>query len=236
MTITIVLPSYNEAVIIEKTLVTLFRFIDRTLAHHTIRVVVADNGSTDTTAAIVHDFMRREPRLSYLAVRQQGKGHAVSTAWKAYRADWNVFIDADLSADLATLPLLLDALQSGADIAVASRFAPGAVVDRSSLRRCYSWTLRFVLWILFRLTVRDAPCGMKAVTQRVVTELVPVVRDRAWFFDTELLIRAERNKYRIVEIPTSWSDVADRARPSRANMVHVILHYCMAILRLRLSL
>lgn len=235
--ILIVIPTYNESAIIERTLDTLFRFLHHaSIPHETFRVVVADNGSTDDTPTIVRNFMCHEAHVLLSLIEKKGKGHAIYSAWQEYCADINIFLDADLSTDLVALPVMIQAIQEGADIATASRFVPGAVVSRSLLRRCFSRSLRILLWVFFQLHVRDAPCGMKAVTRRVVTELVPDVRDRGWFFDTELLVRAERKGMRIIEVPVRWSDASDRDRPSRVSALRVIKNYCLAILRLRLSL
>lgn len=235
--ITIVIPTYNEERLIMRTLDALFQFLSTTHEIRApIRVVVADNGSTDGTPAIVRDYTAHEPRLTLFSISLRGKGNAIGAAWQRYLSDINVFLDADLSADLAALPELIRSVTEGTDIAIASRFVPGAVVTRSWGRRIFSRTLRLLLWGVFGLHVRDAPCGMKAVHRRVVEELVPNIRDRAWFFDTELLIRAERQGFRIVEIPVRWSDSADRDRPSRVAVWKVVGSYLLSIARLRFSL
>lgn len=237
MTITIVIPAYNEEGVLKETLEKLFSFLDgEWRGNETVRVVVADNGSTDATAPMVKTMQAQEKRLTLFSVPERGKGNAVFSAWRQFPADYSIFFDADLATDLFVLPELVRALREGADIAVASRFAPGAIVLRSLLRHTFSRILQAMLWVVFRLQVRDAPCGMKAVTRAVVATLVPLVRDRAWFFDTELLVRAERKGLRIAEVPARWSDAADKKRASRVGVVRVAWHYCKAIALLRFTL
>lgn len=237
MKIVIAIPAYNEEKIIMCTLRTVFeRLHTADFKGDMVTVVVADNGSTDATTSHVRAYMKKEKSLAFLSVPIRGKGNAVFSAWEQHPADIAVFLDADLSADIEALPELIRMVREDADIAVASRFAPGALVSRSLSRRIFSLVLRRVLWLSFGLSVRDAPCGMKAVSRRVVRELVPHVRDRAWFFDTELLIRAERLGYRIVEVPVRWSDAADKNRPSHVGVMRVISSYCFAIFRLRFLL
>lgn len=209
--VTIVLPTRNEAAIIRENLQRLLTYCRTHLGGANWRIVIADNGSTDATAAIVRAVAATEPRVELLEIAKPGKGNAVLTAWKrAWEAhdahSAFVFMDADLATDLAALPKCIAAIRSGADIATGSRYTGGARTERSTLRHLVSRMNRLALRMLFGLRISDPPCGCKAVNARVVRDVVPHVRDTQWFFDTELLIRAEAAGMRIIEIPVAWRE------------------------------
>lgn len=208
----IVLPTRNESDIIARSLNTLRAFLDHEV-REPWRIVVADNASTDTTRTVVVSIAAVDPRIQLFTLDRPGKGHAVLRAWEACASkpeasaqDIFLFMDVDLATDLRHLPLLIDAIRGGADIAVGSRLATGARVERSMLRRIVSRLNQALLRAVFGLPVADAPCGFKAVNERTVRAILPQVRDDQWFFDTELLIRAHRAGFQIVEIPVAWHE------------------------------
>lgn len=249
--ITIVLPTRNEATIIRANLERLLAFLRTTslVSFRALRpgsghapreisqdwkVIVADNASTDATRAIVREIAAHEPRVELLELPEPGKGGAVLAAWRAAAASFQpqaasndnfVFMDADLATDLRHLPELVAAIRNGADIAIGSRNLPGSRSERGIGRRAISWCYRILLHLLFNLRVSDPPCGFKAVNERVVREIVPLVRDRQWFFDTELLIRSQRAGMRITEIPVTWHE------PRRGGSLRKVLRIVNSDLR-----
>ena len=151
----------------------------------------------------------------------------------AVAAEELAYTDVDISTDLAALPRLLRAVaEDGADVAIGSRRLPGSDVTRSPgreiLSRAYNALVRAVFWTRFR----DAQCGLKAVSRRVVEELVPRVAEQRWLFDTELLVRAERRGWPVAEIPVRWVHDPD----SRVRVLPAAWEVVRGVLRLRLAL
>ncbi|MDO8463567.1 MAG: glycosyltransferase [bacterium] len=140
-----------------------------------------------------------------------------------------LFLDADLATDLRHIPELIAAVRSGADIAAASRYLPGSQTHRSTFRHIISRANALLLRLRFGLRMTDAPCGAKAVNARVVRDIVPLIRDDQWFFDTELCIRAQRAGFRIVEIPIAWHE--PREGVAIAKVLRIIVRNCRTILR-----
>ncbi len=219
------------------------------------RVIIADNASTDATRAIVREVAARESSVELLEIPEVGKGGAVLAAWQKAAGQMSnvkcqmspvfVFMDADLATDLAALPALISAIRNGppsrnaparepADIAVGSRYLPGSRTERGSLRRLTSWCYRLLLRLLFSLHVSDPPCGFKAVNERVVREIAPLVRDRQWFFDTELLIRAQAAGMHIAEVPVTWHE--PRRDRSFGKVLRITWSDLLAMWRLRREL
>ncbi len=207
-TVEITIPVYNEEAELQKNIATLSSFCEKHLQKYAWHITIADNASIDNTPIIAATIAKKNPKISLLRLEQKGRGRAVKRAWSESRSDICVYMDLDLSTDLLHLPKLLFALENGYDIAIGSRLAKGAIVEgRSMLREITSRTLNFIfISLLFRTHFTDAQCGFKAVTKRVVEELIPKIKDNDWFFDGELLIVAEKSKYKIFEEPVHWVD------------------------------
>ncbi len=204
----IVLPVFNEAADLEIKITQLRRFLQEKFPYRwTVRIV--DNGSTDRTPEIGRALAARWPaEIEYLRLEEKGKGRAIRAGWTTGRASVLCFMDLDLSTDLNALNPLIEPLVGGrCDLAIGSRLLSGSRVRRSRKRGILSRLYNRILGILFpRAGISDAQCGFKAATRAAAEELLPGVRDNAWFFDTELLLQARRKGSRIEEIPIQWTE------------------------------
>jgi putative flippase GtrA len=142
-----------------------------------------------------------------LHLAQKGRGRALRTAWSASDAAVVAYMDVDLSTDLdALLPLVAPLLSGHSDVAIGTRLASNAHVVRGPKRELISRGYNLILRTTLRAGFSDAQCGFKAVRADVARELLPLVEDQGWFFDTELLVLAEHNGLRIHEVPVDWVD------------------------------
>jgi peptidyl-dipeptidase A len=206
----IVIPVYNEESDLERSVSTLRDYLHGLAPAWTWRITVADNASTDGTLAIAKELAARWPdEVGYVHLDQKGRGRALRRAWTESPADIVTYMDVDLSTDLSALPKLIDALQSGADVAIGSRLMRGSKVTRGLKREVISRIYNLIIQVSHGTGFRDAQCGFKGVTRRVVRELLPLAKDQAFFLDTELLLIAEGKGYRIAEIPVTWTDDPD---------------------------
>ena len=230
-TLDVVLPGLNEELGLANTVETLSEFLSNHMHAYDWQIVIADNGSTDETPAIGRRLAAQHERVEYLRLEQRGRGRALKHAWTWSQADVVAYMDMDLSTDLAALPALIGAIaHDGHDVAIGSRLKRGAdVVGRSPKRefisRCYSLIFR----VMFLTGFVDAQCGFKAVGRRVVEQVLPLVRDTGWFFDSELLILCEKNGYSVCEIPVRWIDDPD----SRVRIISTAVEDMKGLLRLR---
>ncbi|MDO5286803.1 MAG: glycosyltransferase [Actinomycetia bacterium] len=205
-TVEVVVPVYNEEVDLERSVRTLTSYIDHALPYP-CTVTIADNASTDSTWAIATRLADELSGVRAVHLDAKGRGRALKQVWMASEADVVAYLDVDLSTDLAALLPLLAPLVSGhSDIAIGTRLARGSRVVRGPKRelvsRCYNLILRSSL----RASFSDAQCGFKAVRRDVAQRLLPLVEDTGWFFDTELLVLAQRAGLRIHEVPVDWVD------------------------------
>jgi len=229
--IDIIIPVYNEEHVLAESVATLREFLAQGFAHQ-YRIVVADNASTDGTLAVAQKLAQKHTDVASLHIPQKGRGRALRAAWLASPADILSYMDVDLSTDLAAFPPLVEAIASeGYDIAIGSRLARGADIRRSLRREVTSRSYNVMIKGLFFTRFSDAQCGFKAVSRRAVQELVPLIENNEWFFDTELLILAEKARYRIKEIPVRWLEDPD----TRVNVPKTVWEDVRGLLRLRLK-
>src|ERR1700749_417844 len=186
----------------------------------TARVSIADNGSTDGTRDIACQLAREFPEVRAVHMELPGRGRALRDIWSQSEADVLAYMDVDLSTDLnALLPLVAPLLSGHSDLAIGTRLARGARVIRGPKRELISRGYNLLLRTLMGARFSDAQCGFKAIRRDQARGLLPLTRDTCWFFDTELLVRAERAGLRIHEIPVDWIDDLD----SRVDIVATAL-------------
>jgi len=206
-TLNIVIPVYNEEVELESHTETLIRYLQSNLTDFNWMITIADNASKDNTLKIAKRLAKTYPSVHVLHLDLKGRGRAVKKAWLETKADIHCYMDVDLSTDLKHIPALVRSLLRGYDIAIGTRNAESSkVYGRSWLRTLTSKTYITLIRLLFFSRFSDAQCGFKAITDQAAKSLLPHIQDNAWFFDSELLIVAEKLGYRIYEEGVTWID------------------------------
>ncbi len=204
----ITIPVYNEERDLPTCIARLTRFLQSSVTADW-RVVIADNASTDGTQAVSRELCGQYSGVSYLYLPQKGRGRALRTAWLASDANIVSYMDVDLSTDLTHFPELLSALESGYQVAIGSRLSRDSRVSRGLKREFVSRSYNLVIKGMFFTSFPDAQCGFKALTREAAQSIIPLVKNNNWFFDTELLIIAACNRYRIKSVPVKWDDDPD---------------------------
>jgi glycosyltransferase involved in cell wall biosynthesis len=231
-TVDVFIPVLNEAHVLERSVNTVREYLRRNLPYRW-QVVIIDNGSTDGTQDIAGKLAAAHEDVGFVHLTQRGRGRALRHGWLQSKADVVCYMDVDLSTDLIYLNQLIDAIvKEGYDVATGSRLLSNSVTKRCFKRevtsRVYNLIVKMVLFTRFS----DAQCGFKAVSRDAVEQIVPQVEDQSWFFDTELLVLAEKHGYRIKDIPVVWIEDDD----SRVKIVRTALDDLKGILRLRAQL
>ncbi len=184
------------------------------------RITIADNGSTDATWAIASGLARELPEVRAIHMELPGRGRALRAIWSESDAEVLAYMDVDLSTDLnALLPLVAPLLSGHSDLAIGTRLARGSRVTRGPKRELISRSYNMLLRTLMGARFSDAQCGFKAIRRDQARALLPLTQDTGWFFDTELLVLAERAGLRIHEIPVDWVDDLD----SRVDIIATAL-------------
>lgn len=211
----IVIPVFNEEGVLEANVRQVHQYVTDSLPF-ACRVTIADNASTDGTEQVGRRLAETLEDVHYLRLEAKGRGRALRAAWLGSDAAVVAYMDVDLSTDLsALLPLVAPLLAGHSEVAIGTRLHRASRVVRGPKRelvsRCYNRLLRTFL----RARFSDAQCGFKAVRRDAALVLVPAVQDEEWFFDTELLLLAQRLGMRVHEVPVDWTDDPD----SRVDIV-----------------
>lgn len=204
----VVVPVYNEQATLEHSIRALHDALG-VLFDEPWQITIADNASTDATAVIADELARELSGVRVIHLVEKGRGRALKRAWLESDAEVVAYLDEDLSTDLRALPPLIAPLLSGhSDVAIGTRLSSGSRVVRGPKREFISRSYNFLLHRYLGVRFSDAQCGFKAMRHDVAVRLLPHVHDTGWFFDTELLVIAERAGLRIHEVPVDWVDDA----------------------------
>ncbi len=207
-TLDVVIPVYNEEADLEASVERVRDQLAR--LPWSARVTIADNASTDGTAVLARRLAHRHPDVRVVHLAEKGRGRALKKVWSTSDAEVLVYMDVDLSTDLnALLPLVAPLISGHSDLAIGSRLRHGSRVVRGPKREVISRGYNLLVKGALRTRFSDAQCGFKAIRRDVAREVLPLVEDDAWFFDTELLVLAERAGLRIHEVPVDWVDDPD---------------------------
>jgi hypothetical protein len=227
----VVVPVYNEAATLEAGITRLRTYLDESFPFRTV-VTIADNGSTDGTALVAQRLAASLSGVQALILTRKGRGYALRTAWSVSKADVVAYMDVDLSTSLpALLPLVGSVLSGHSDLAVGTRLARGSRVVRGPKRELISRAYSHIVRLSLRSHVSDFQCGFKAIRRSCALEILPLVGDDEWFFDTELIVTAERIGVRIAETPVEWTDDPN----SSVDIVHTALDDLRGIWRMTLG-
>jgi glycosyltransferase involved in cell wall biosynthesis len=215
----IVIPVYNEHVALEGSVRMLHAYLSVTFPF-TWQITIVDNASTDGTLQVARRLMYELPEVGAMHLPAKGRGRALRTAWLASHAKVLAYMDVDLSSDLsALLPLVAPLMSGHSDLAIGTRLHRAARVRRSAKRELISRSYNRLLRLVLRARFSDAQCGFKAIRADAAHQLIPLVDDQEWFFDTELLVLAQRHGLRIHEVPVDWIEDLD----SRVDIVSTAL-------------
>ncbi|MFT4108257.1 glycosyltransferase [Propionicimonas sp.] len=202
----VIIPVYNEEADLAASVLRLEGYLSENFPYD-YRIVIADNASTDGTWPIAERLATRNESVWAVHLDAKGRGRALRQVWLASDADVVAYMDVDLSTDLkALLPLVAPLVSGHSDVAIGTRLARGSRVARGPKREFISRSYNLLLRTTLGASFTDAQCGFKAVRRDVARQLLPLVEDNNWFFDTELLVLAERAGLRIHEVPVDWVD------------------------------
>ena len=224
----IVIPVHNEERELRASVLRLHAYLTQQFPF-SARITIADNASTDATPAVAAELAEELPEVRVLRLNDKGRGRALAAAWLTSDARVVSYMDVDLSTDLsALLPLVAPVISGHSQVSIGSRLVAGSRVRRGPKREVISRVYNILLRLVLRVRFKDAQCGFKALRADVARSLLPDVVNRNWFFDTELLVRAERAGLRIHELPVDWTDDPD----SRVDIVATAIEDLRGVWRL----
>lgn len=231
--ILIVLPTYNEELVIKENTLKVFQLCQEKLKNYDWQILIADNGSADSTPKIAEELSKTYKEILFFHISEKGRGYALKKAWgDEYQADIYAYMDADLSSDLNAFPLLIEALENHYQLATGSRLKTGHQTERSLVREILSRGYNLLLKTLFKPSFQDAQCGFKIITKEVAQKILPKIKNNNWFFDTELFVLAENAGFKIKEIPIEWLEKRQVKRKSTVKILATVWEDIRGMIRL----
>lgn len=228
MKIDVVVPVYNEQEILERNILKLYSFLKSNISD-SWQITIADNASTDNTKNIAENLAKQK-NVRVVHLDQKGRGRALKKAWNSSDADILCYMDADLATGLEALPQLLNSIKKGAVVATGNRFHKNSVVKRGIKRQVLSKGYNIIAKLIVGTKIPDLQCGFKAIRKNAKETLLPNIQDNIWFFDSELLILAEKMGYPVAQVPVTWKD---SKRTSKVHIVNTVTNYIKNLLKLR---
>jgi uncharacterized protein (TIRG00374 family) len=205
--VSVVLPAYNEEATIEHTIQTTLDTLASFLPEGAYEVLVAEDGCDDHTPDIAARIAGEDRHVRHVhSDVRLGRGGALERAFRLSSGDTLVYFDTDLATDMSHIEELIESVRSDEyDIATGSRWVSGSVVDRPIKRSVPSRGFNTLVRQLLGSGVRDHQCGFKAFDRATLFALLDNVEDDHWFWDTEVLVRAQQQGYRVKEFPVEWT-------------------------------
>jgi len=208
MKVSIILPAYNEAKRIEKAVKVVKEYLKR--SNYDYEIIIAEDGSTDGTDKIAERLAKSNSRIIHLHSNERlGRGKALTNAIRQAKGDIVAYLDVDLSTDMKHLKELIDAIARGYDVATGSRLMRGSKTERPFKRDLASRIYNLLVRLMLGSKLRDHQCGFKAFRKSSILPLLDKIKDNYWFWDTELLVLAQKFDLKVKEIPVKWKQSED---------------------------
>jgi glycosyltransferase involved in cell wall biosynthesis len=200
-------------------------------------LLIIDNASTDKTFQISNKLSQENPEILVTQCLDKGRGAALTKTWLANHGhDIYAYMDIDLATDLKDFPVLLSHIEEGHKVVTGSRYTEGADIERLPKREFLSRIYNGLLKLFFGVKFRDAQCGFKAFDGATLAGILPATKDNGWFWDSELLILAERAGHQVKEVPVVWREIRDEIRKSKVSPFTEVVRQLKNILYLRKDL
>ncbi len=231
--VSVVVPVYNGSYFLESCVLQLRQYFSASGTPH--EIIIAEDGSTDGSKALCRELKDRFPDIQLLmGAKRLGRGESLRRAIAAARGDVILYTDVDMATDLRHMGDLVREVSNGEDIVTGSRYLPGAQAERMLTRLVASRVYNRLVRLLLGSTLTDHQCGFKAFKRNAILRLLPEVKAEHWFWDTEILVRAQAEGLRVGEVPVQWSE--SEADQSTVRLMRDSMSFLSEIIRLKADL
>lgn len=234
-TIHFCVPVYNEEKILEQNILKLLNYLKKQNFPFTWKIIIVINGSTDNSLKIAKELASNNKNfIDYFETKKPGRGQALKNYWLINNADILVYMDVDLAVSLENIPNLINPfLGNQADLVIGSRLLSNSKIERSLIRELSSQGYNLLSRLILNHKFSDLQCGFKAVKTEKFKEVASHIKDKKWFFDTELIIFGKHFGWRIKEVPVDWSENRYEKRKSKVNILKDSSKFVVDLIKLR---
>lgn len=229
----IILPVYyknfNE---LEESIKKQINFFKKVLEDFKWKIIISINGKNcEKIISLSKKLSKKYKEVDYLYSKNAGKGVGVINGWIKSKAEIKAYMDVDLATDIKDFKRLIDPILKGYDISTGSRYHKKSQIKRNFFRRIISIIYHLILLklILGIKKYKDAQCGFKAVNKKFVDNILPLVKDRNWFFESEMMYFAEKKGFKIIEVPIKWKE----SKKSSVNLKKAIPEFFIKTIKLK---
>lgn len=226
MQVEITIPVYNEEKILKNSITNLVSFLNKTNLKYTI--TIADNASKDNTLKIANKLAKKYKKVKVFHTNKPGRGNVLKQVWKKSKADVLCYMDADLSTDLRHLPEMVSLLKDY-DVGNGNRLSKESKTQRGLYRTLLSKSYNAMIKYFLKIKSNDMQCGFKGIRKTVFLKLIKETKNDGFFFDTELMVWAEKKNYKIGQIPIRWVERSD----SKVRIYSTVKDYLIQLYQLR---
>jgi len=232
MLYSIIVPAYNEDKIIRKNVIEIYDFLFKNLSVKDFEIIIANDGSDDQTLKISEALGKENKNIRVVSnALNEGRGSILGKAFMVSKGEICAYIDSDLSINLDLFWSLVSEIASGSDIAIGSKHLKNSQVDSPLLRKIISKGYSIILQALFHSDIKDCQCGFKAFRKDLIMRILPQIKQKGWFWDTEILLKAKWSGYIIAELPAKVKLL--RERKSKVSPLSDIISMGINLVKLK---
>jgi len=234
MLIEFIVPCYNEEQILEKNSLKLLNFLNQQNYSFNWKIVLLLNGITDNSKPLALDIEKKYDKITVFIIEEKGKGNAIKKYFDYSLANYLIYMDIDLAVNIENInDLLVPLLNDNYDLVIGSRLLKKSITDRSFIRELSSRLYILVSKLILKHSLSDLQCGFKGIKKEAFNKISPFIKDKSWFFDTELLIFAIMLNCSIKEIPVDWSENRYEKRKSKIKIIKNSIDFVKNLLQLK---
>lgn len=199
-----VIPVFNDRISLEKAIPESLSALEKIT--DSFELIVAEDGSTDGSMELVEEWEKKDSRVRlFHSDERLGRGRALNRAFEYSNGSILCYYDVDLATDMAYLPQLIDEIRKGAAASTGSRLMPGSNIKRTTDREIASRGYNFLVRLFLGSRLHDHQCGFKGFNKEILMKILPDISSTHWFWDTEILVRAQKAGYKVAEFPVVWN-------------------------------
>jgi len=233
MKIDFIIPIYNEEQLLEKNIIKLFNFLNSQNYNFYWEIKIIINGSSDSSADIAQKISEKEEKIKTMIIKEKGKGRAIKEAIEKSFADYIIYMDIDLAVSLENINDLIDEIKNNYDLIIGSRLLSSSQRERSWIKDLSSKAYIFLSKIILHHNFSDLQCGFKAIKRNSFNEINNLIEDKGWFFDTEILIFSQKNRFKTKEIAVNWSENRYEKRKSKIKLFQDSINFTINLIKLK---